>query len=42
MLSTLWLLPMLRIEAKLPMLNSDAALAIDNTLDALRTLHTLR
>jgi hypothetical protein len=33
---------MLRIDAKLPMLSSDAALAIDSTLDALNKLHTLR
>jgi hypothetical protein len=32
---------MLRIDAKLPMLSTDAALATDNTLDALRTLQTL-
>jgi len=32
---------MLRIDAKLPMLNSDAALATDNALDALSTLQTL-
>lgn len=41
MLSTLLLLPMLRIDAKLPMLSTDAALANDSTLDALNTLHTL-
>jgi hypothetical protein len=41
MLRMLLLLPMLRIEAKLPTLNSDAALAIDSTLDALSTLHAL-
>jgi hypothetical protein len=41
MLSTLLLLPMLRIDAKLPMLRSDAALATDSALDALSTLHKL-
>jgi hypothetical protein len=41
MLSTLLLLPTLRIDAKLPMLSSDAALATDSTLDALSTLHRL-
>ncbi len=41
MLSTLLLLPMLRIDAKLPMLRSDAALATDNTLEALKTLQRL-
>jgi hypothetical protein len=41
MLRTLWLLPMLRIDAKLPMLRSDAALATDSTLEALRTLQRL-
>ncbi len=41
MLSTLLLLPMLRIDAKLPMLKSDAALATDSTLDALSTLQKL-
>jgi hypothetical protein len=40
-LSTLLLLPMLRIDAKLPMLRSDAALATDNTLEALKTLQML-
>jgi hypothetical protein len=42
MLSTLLLLPMLRIDAKLPTLRIDVALAIDNTLEALNTLHRLR
>jgi len=42
MLSTLLLLPMLRIDAKLPMLSTEAALAIDSTLEALNTLHRLR
>jgi hypothetical protein len=37
----LWLLPMLRIEAKLPTLSSDTALATDSTLEALNTLHRL-
>ena len=41
MLSMLLLLPMLRIDAKLPTLRSDAALAIDSTLEALSTLHKL-
>jgi hypothetical protein len=41
MLRTLLLLPMLRIEAKLPMLSRDAALATDRTLEALSTLHRL-
>jgi hypothetical protein len=40
-LSMLLLLPMLRIDAKLQMLRSDAALATDSTLEALRTLHKL-
>jgi hypothetical protein len=42
MLSTLLLLPMLRIDAKLPMLSTDAALATDRTLEALNTLQRLR
>jgi hypothetical protein len=42
MLSTLLLLPMQRIDAKLPMLSSDAALATDSTLEALSTLNRLR
>ena len=42
MLSTLLLLPMLRIEAKLPILRSDAALAIDSRLKALIRLQQLR
>ena len=42
MLSMLLLLPMLRIEAKLPILRSDAALAIDSKLEALIRLHQLR
>ena len=41
MLRTLLLLPMLSIDAKLPMLKSDAALATDNTLEALSTLQRL-
>jgi hypothetical protein len=41
MLSTLLLLPMLRIDAKLPMLRIDAALATDSTLEALNTLQRL-
>ena len=41
MLSTLLLLPMLRIDAKLPTLRSDTALATDSTLEALITLHQL-
>jgi hypothetical protein len=41
MLSTLLLLPILRIDAKLPMLSTDAALASDSRLEALSTLHAL-
>jgi hypothetical protein len=33
---------MLRMDAKLPMLSSDAALATDSTLEALRMLRRLR
>jgi hypothetical protein len=41
MLSTLLLLPILRMDAKLPTLSNDAALATDSTLEALSTLHKL-
>ena len=41
MLSMLLLLPMLRIDMKLPMLSIDAALATDNTLEALSRLQKL-
>jgi len=42
MLSTLWLLPMLSTEAKLPILRRDAALATLSTLVALRIDQGLR
>ena len=42
MLRTLLLLPRLSIDAKLPMLKTEAALATLSTLDALRTDQALR
>jgi hypothetical protein len=41
MLSMLLLLAILSMDAKLPILRSEAALATDSTLEALSTLHRL-
>ena len=41
MLSMLLLLAILRMDAKLPILRSETALATDSTLEALNTLHRL-